>query len=201
MRGPTGSAGLVSGGGGALPRRTHPGRQVVQGALAEALSRHLRGRLPRVLLRLPAGAEPAPAWRLMHAPLAEQHRWYASILRGHYGYFGMPHNWRSLDGFRQEIRRIWFNCLRRRSQKNRRMGWDWFEALTACLPLPTASDHPPLDTTSGPMRVTSGKSRVRESRLPGSVRAKPNGRATRPRPTVPFTSMLDEPSRGSDRHR
>jgi hypothetical protein len=31
------------------------------------------------------------------------------------------------------------------------------------------------------MRVTSGKSRVRESRLPGSVRAEPNGRATRPR--------------------
>jgi hypothetical protein len=31
------------------------------------------------------------------------------------------------------------------------------------------------------MRVTSGKSRVREIRLPGSVRAKPNGRATRPR--------------------
>jgi len=30
------------------------------------------------------------------------------------------------------------------------------------------------------MRVTSGKSQVRESRLPGSVRAKPNGRATRP---------------------
>ena len=76
------------------------------------------------------------AWRLMHAPLAEQHRWYSSILRGHYGYFGMPHNWRALNGFRQEVRRIWFNCLRRRSQKNRRMGWDWFEALTACWPLP-----------------------------------------------------------------
>jgi hypothetical protein len=39
------------------------------------------------------------AWRLMHAPLAEQHRWYSSILRGHYGYFGMPHNWRALSGF------------------------------------------------------------------------------------------------------
>jgi len=75
-------------------------------------------------------------WRLMHAPLAEQHRWYSSILRGHYGYFGMPHNWRALNGFRQEVRRIWFNCLRRRSQKNRRRGWDWFEALTACRPLP-----------------------------------------------------------------
>jgi RNA-directed DNA polymerase len=76
------------------------------------------------------------AWRIMHAPLAEQHRWYVSVLRGHYGYFGMPHNWRSLNGFLQEVRRIWFNCLRRRSQKNRRMGWDWFEALTARLPLP-----------------------------------------------------------------
>ncbi len=77
------------------------------------------------------------AWRLMHAPLAEQYRWYSSVLRGHYGYFGMPHNWRALNGFRQEVRRIWFNCLRRRSQKNRRMGWDWFEALTARFPLPT----------------------------------------------------------------
>ena len=34
------------------------------------------------------------------------------------------------------------------------------------------------------MRVTSGKSRVRESRLPGSVRAKPNGRATRTQPLI-----------------
>src|SRR5207237_643782 len=50
--------------------------------------------------------------------------------------------------------------------------------------LASTSDHPPLDTKRGPMRVTSGKSRVRESRLPGSVRAKPNGRATRPRPLV-----------------
>jgi hypothetical protein len=72
----------------------------------------------------------------MHTPLTEQHRWYASGLRGHYGYFGMPHNWRSLNGFLHEVRRIGFNGLRRRSQKNRRMGWDGFEALTACLPLP-----------------------------------------------------------------
>jgi hypothetical protein len=34
----------------------------------------------------------------MHAPLVEQHHWYSSVLRGHYGYFGMPHNWRSLMG-------------------------------------------------------------------------------------------------------
>jgi hypothetical protein len=118
----------------------------------------------------------------MHAPLAEQHRWYASVLRGHYGYFGMPHNWRSLNGFLQEVRRIWFNCLKRRSQKNRRMGWDWFEARRPSLRQPMWRARSPMGAASGMMRVTSGKSRVRESRLPGSVRAEPNGRATRPRP-------------------
>ncbi len=34
----------------------------------------------------------------MHEPLTKQHRWYASLLRGHYGYFGVPHNWRALNG-------------------------------------------------------------------------------------------------------
>ena len=28
----------------------------------------------------------------MHQPMTKQHRSYTSILRGHYGYFGMPHN-------------------------------------------------------------------------------------------------------------
>ncbi len=65
------------------------------------------------------------ARRRMHTPLAEQHIWYSSVLRGHYGYFGLPHNWRSLHGLLQDARRIWFSCLRRRSQKNRRIGWDW----------------------------------------------------------------------------
>ena len=40
-----------------------------------------------------------------------------------------------------------------------------------------------MDTTSSLTRVTSGRSRVRESRMPGSVRAKPNGLATRPFPS------------------
>ena len=77
------------------------------------------------------------AWRRMHTPLAEQHRWFASILRGHYAYFGMPHNWPALNGFLRQIRRIWLVCLRRRSQKGRRMGWGLFEHLTSRFPLPT----------------------------------------------------------------
>lgn len=77
------------------------------------------------------------ARRRMHAPLTEQHRWYVSILLGHYGYYGRPHNYPALNGFHQQVRRIWLRCLRRRSQKSRRMGWEHFEALTACFPLPT----------------------------------------------------------------
>ena len=44
------------------------------------------------------------AWRHMHAPLAEQHRWLSAVLRGHYGYYGMPHNYPALSVLHQEIR-------------------------------------------------------------------------------------------------
>ena len=117
----------------------------------------------------------------MHQPLALQHRWFASVLRGHYGYFGMPHNWRSLNAFRQDVRWIWLKCLQRRSQKNRRMGWEWFDEVTERLPCRSRASLTP----GRHGEPDAGDFRVRESRLPGSVRAKPNGRATRPRPLGP----------------
>ena len=75
-------------------------------------------------------------WQHMHAPLAEQQRWYASILRGHYGYYGLPNNSRALSAFHQEVRRIWFRCLRQRSQKARSLTWDRFKAMLERFPLP-----------------------------------------------------------------
>jgi hypothetical protein len=58
------------------------------------------------------------AWRLMHAPLATQHEWSATVLRGHYGYYGTPHNYPALNGFYRDVRRTWLRCLRWRSQKS-----------------------------------------------------------------------------------
>ena len=85
-------------------------------------------------------------------------------------YYGMPHNWQALAGFRQQLRRIWFHCPRQRSQRSRR------------YPLPPVSaDHSFPGRATHVPRVTTGKSRVRESRMLGSMRAKPNGLATRPR--------------------
>lgn len=75
-------------------------------------------------------------WRHMHKPLAKQHRWYASILRGHYGYYGLPHNFRALNAFHRETCHIWFRCLRRRSQKARKLTWAAFYAMLERFPLP-----------------------------------------------------------------
>lgn len=39
------------------------------------------------------------ARRRMHAPVAEQHRWLCQVLTGHYTYYGLPSNFRSLNAF------------------------------------------------------------------------------------------------------
>src|SRR5207248_324681 len=111
------------------------------------------------------------ASRHMHAPMAEQQRWYACIVRGHYGYYGLPNNSRALSEFHQEVRRIWFRCLRQRSHKARSLTWTASKRCSSAFPT-TASDHSPLGGADAMTRVTLGKSRVRESRTPGSVRAK-----------------------------
>lgn len=74
----------------------------------------------------------AELWRHMHAPVATQHRWIASVLRGHYAYYGLPSNWHRMAGFRDELRRRWFKVLRRRSQ--RQLTWPRFNAMLARLP-------------------------------------------------------------------
>ena len=74
-------------------------------------------------------------FRLMHESLATQHE-FAAVLRGHYSYYGRPHNYPALNGFYREVRRTWLRCLRRRSQKSRRMGWSEFVTLTARFRLP-----------------------------------------------------------------
>ncbi|MBB4363134.1 hypothetical protein GGD65_004167 [Bradyrhizobium sp. CIR18] len=140
MRGPTGSAGLVSSGG--------QRQGTVSGGRAAA--RDLR--LPRLYALLRAD----PGWPVRHE--AQERRetpdaqadgvapgagasctrhWPRStsgsppFCAGHYGYSGRPHDYPALNGFYREVRRTWLRCLRRRSQKSRRMGWPEFETLTA----------------------------------------------------------------------
>ena len=74
------------------------------------------------------------ARRRMHSHVGEQHRWLCSVLRGHYAYYGLPSNLACLATFYQEVRRLWFRTLRRRSQRS--MTWSDFASLLTRLPLP-----------------------------------------------------------------
>ena len=64
-----------------------------------------------------------------------QHTALTSSLRGHYNYFGVNGNARSLRGVGRQAMRIWFKWLNRRSQK-RSFTWERFNALLRKYPLP-----------------------------------------------------------------
>jgi len=70
----------------------------------------------------------------MHAPLMDQYKWLTSVLRGHYAYYGVPSNFRSLAQFLWEVGKIWLRALRRRSQRSG-LNWDRFHDLQKRFPL------------------------------------------------------------------
>ena len=55
------------------------------------------------------------ARRRMHMAMSDQQQWLCQVLRGHYQYYGLPSNFRWLNAFYLNVRRIWYGTLRRRS--------------------------------------------------------------------------------------
>ena len=78
--------------------------------------------------------------RRWHAKVPEQHAWLSQVLRGHYAYYGLIFNARSLNQFYELVRRMWFKALKRRSQKSK-MTWTKFDRLLHVLPLPKPTIH------------------------------------------------------------
>ena len=70
----------------------------------------------------------------MHRPVAEQHEWLSAVLRGHFGYYGLRSNMRSMTSFAYEVRRLWQRALARRSQRG--LTWDRFNRMLRVFPLP-----------------------------------------------------------------
>jgi RNA-directed DNA polymerase len=72
--------------------------------------------------------------RRKHDAVTEQYQWLNRVLRGHYGYYGVPGNFRALAAFRAQIRHRWHAALQRRSQ---RAPWtdDRRERFDATFPL------------------------------------------------------------------
>ncbi len=70
-----------------------------------------------------------------HRSVAEQHAALVRKVHGHYGYFGVTGNARSLSNFVRQVERRWRYWLHRRSHKGK-MTWERFARLLKLFPLP-----------------------------------------------------------------
>jgi hypothetical protein len=57
--------------------------------------------------------------RRMHASPKETGKWLAQVVRGYFQYHAIPGNWARLAAYRNDVLRMWFQTLRRRSQRSR----------------------------------------------------------------------------------
>jgi len=71
-----------------------------------------------------------------HVSVREQHAALTRRVQGHFNYFGVNGNTRSLRNFMHQVRRRWFKWLRRRSQRAS-LTWARFLDLLKAYPLPT----------------------------------------------------------------
>ncbi len=70
-------------------------------------------------------------------PISEQQAALTAKLRGHFAYYGITGNSRSLSNFRYHARLAWHKWLSRRSTKAR-IPWERFGELERRYPLPPA---------------------------------------------------------------
>jgi len=91
----------------------------------------------RASIRKASTAISAYCRRQRHRPLKEQHAALSAKVQGHFQYFGVNGNFRSLGKVRHQVRRIWFIWLRRRSQKRTKLSWLRFDAYLKRFPLPS----------------------------------------------------------------
>ncbi|NLD78346.1 MAG: group II intron reverse transcriptase/maturase [Acidimicrobiales bacterium] len=96
--------------------------------------------------------------RRRHLPIPEQARWLASVLRGHFAYYGVPDNGKAINTYRFRVIHLWLRALRRRSQRHR-MTWERIGRY-ADQWLPPARIHHPWPSARFDAN-TQGKSPVR----------------------------------------
>ena len=109
-------------------RKTRDGRFWLK---RKTISKRMRAKLAEVKDQL---------MRRRHQPIPEQGRWLASVVRGHLAYYAVPGNTDAVAAFRDQVRRLWYQALRRRSQRTR-INWDRRAASHRWLP-PARIMHP-----------------------------------------------------------
>lgn len=75
--------------------------------------------------------------RRMHGRIADVGKWLGAVLTGHYNYYAVPRNYPALSAFRHRVLELWRKALRRRSDKKRRITWEYMDRLAErWLPTP-----------------------------------------------------------------
>ena len=95
----------------------------------------------------------------LHASPQTTGKWLAQVVRGYFQYHAVPGNWARLKAFRNEVLRLWFQTLRRRSQRHR-LSWERFHSGLGSL-LPPIQILQPYPTVRFDARHIRGKNRVR----------------------------------------
>src|SRR6266536_3237374 len=96
------------------------------------ISKRMRAKLSEVKTEL---------MRRLHLPTPEQGRWLRSVVQGHLNYYAVPGNHHALEAFRDQVTRLWYAALRRRSQKTR-TGWERMHRLAKKWLPPARVRHP-----------------------------------------------------------
>lgn len=79
--------------------------------------------------------------RRLNVPVRQVGEWLATVLRGHYRYYGVAGNSEALSRFRHEVARLWHRTLERRSQKAR-VKWERMARLIKRWLPPARISHP-----------------------------------------------------------
>jgi RNA-directed DNA polymerase len=97
----------------------------------------------------------------MHASPKETGKWLGQVVRGYFQYHAIPGNWDRLKAYRNDVLRMWFQTLRRRSQRSR-LSWDRFqEGLGSLLPPVQILQPYPAVRFDAKYAQIQGKNRVR----------------------------------------
>ena len=110
--------------------KTHKGAFTIK---RQSMAKRTRAKLLDIKARLR---------RHMHSTVAEMGAWLRSVVRGWFNYHAVPGNSPSLGRFRNEVGRIWFGVLRRRSEKFRRRRWQYMARLIRYWLPPVRILHP-----------------------------------------------------------
>lgn len=81
--------------------------------------------------------------RRLHHPIPSTGAWLRSVVQGHFQYYAVPRNQRKLNAFKYHVYCLWFQSLRRRSQRHKltegrmnRLAAKWLPPVRILHPYP-----------------------------------------------------------------